>query len=63
MNKKHIEKTIEYFAHDYRDMKLGKESLKDMLMLFVEALNCDHECTSNCRRVGCDCRCGNFHFQ
>ena len=22
---------------------------------------CDHECTSNCRREGCGCLCGEFH--
>lgn len=22
---------------------------------------CDHSCTSNCRRVGCNCGCGEFH--
>ena len=23
--------------------------------------NCDHSCTSNCRREGCNCECGEFH--
>lgn len=23
--------------------------------------NCDHACTSNCRREGCDCLCGEWH--
>ena len=22
---------------------------------------CEHVCTSNCRRVGCNCECGEFH--
>lgn len=22
---------------------------------------CEHQCTSNCRRVGCNCQCGEFH--
>lgn len=22
---------------------------------------CDHVCTSNCRREGCNCECGEFH--
>lgn len=22
---------------------------------------CDHMCTSNCRKVGCNCLCGEFH--
>lgn len=23
--------------------------------------DCSHICTSNCRRVGCNCECGEFH--
>ncbi len=23
--------------------------------------NCDHSCTSDCRREGCNCPCGEFH--
>mgnify|MGYP001582168619 CR=1 FL=1 len=23
--------------------------------------NCFHKCNSNCRRVGCNCLCGEFH--
>lgn len=23
--------------------------------------NCIHNCTSNCRREGCNCECGNVH--
>lgn len=23
--------------------------------------NCDHMCTSDCRREGCNCLCGEFH--
>jgi hypothetical protein len=23
--------------------------------------NCDHVCTSECRRSGCNCTCGEFH--
>lgn len=22
---------------------------------------CEHMCTGNCRRVGCNCECGEFH--
>lgn len=25
--------------------------------------NCDHDCTSNCRREGCNCDCGEYHVQ
>ena len=24
-------------------------------------INCTHQCTSDCRRVGCNCDCGEFH--
>lgn len=24
--------------------------------------NCNHECTSNCRREGCNCNCGEYHL-
>ncbi len=24
-------------------------------------INCTHQCTSNCRREGCNCECGEFH--
>lgn len=23
--------------------------------------NCNHQCTGNCRRVGCNCECGEWH--
>lgn len=23
--------------------------------------NCFHKCTSNCRREGCNCECGEYH--
>ena len=22
---------------------------------------CEHDCTSNCRREGCNCECGEYH--
>jgi hypothetical protein len=25
--------------------------------------NCNHQCTSNCRRNGCNCFCGEYHGQ
>jgi len=25
-----------------------------------EDTECDHECTSNCRRKGCNCNCGEY---
>ena len=62
MEKSHEYKTLEFYAHDYRDMRQTEEDLMDMLESFAEALNCEHECSSNCRRNGCNCACGNNHF-
>lgn len=25
------------------------------------SFNCDHQCSSNCRKSGCHCECGEFH--
>jgi arsenate reductase-like glutaredoxin family protein len=58
----HEQKTIEYYAHDYRGMGMTEDILKEMLQSFVESLNCTHVCTSDCRRVGCNCDCGEYHF-
>ncbi len=60
--KEHREKTIDIYAHDYRDMKMSQNELKEMLQCFTESLECDHQCTSNCRREGCNCACGEYHF-
>jgi len=62
MKKKHREKTIEFYAHDYRGMAMSEEDLKEMLKGFVESLECDHECSSKCRKEGCKCGCGELHF-
>ena len=62
MKKHHIEKTIEFYAHDYRGIAMTEYSLKDMLEDFIESLECDHSCSSNCRKEGCNCACGEFHF-
>lgn len=62
MSKSHEQKTVEYFSHDYRDMEMSEDDLYDMLTSFAEALNCKHICSSNCRKNGCNCSCGEFHF-
>ena len=62
MGNSHEYKTLEFYAHDYRDMEMSEENLKDLLESFAEALNCKHECSSNCRRNGCNCACGGHHF-
>ncbi len=60
--KSHEYKTLEAYAHDYRYMAMNENDLMDMLSGFAEALNCKHDCSSNCRRNGCNCACGEFHF-
>ena len=62
MEKSHETKTVEFYAHDYRNMTMSEEALTDMLEGFAEALECKHSCTSNCRKNGCRCSCGEFHF-
>jgi len=27
-----------------------------------ENVVCDHQCSGNCRRKGCNCECGEFHY-
>lgn len=34
---------------------------EDEVQQLVDIHNCEHQCTSNCRREGCKCRCGEFH--
>lgn len=28
---------------------------------YAEIQQCEHQCTGNCRREGCNCACGEFH--
>ena len=62
MKKEHINKVIQWYSHDYRDMAMSEDDLMDMLEGFAEALNCKHECSSDCRKSGCNCACGEYHF-
>lgn len=62
MEKSHEQKTVEFYSHDYRDMKMSEQELYDLLTSFAEALECKHECSSNCRKEGCNCSCGEYHF-
>lgn len=32
-----------------------------MDMEIEEKRVCDHICSGNCRRIGCNCECGEFH--
>ena len=59
---KHEQNTIKFYAHDYRDMAMNEIDLTDLLKGFLDSLMCRHECTSNCRRKGCNCNCGEYHF-
>lgn len=58
----HEQKTIEYYAHDYAGMSMTEQDMKEMFEGFIETLECNHACTSNCKRQGCNCDCGEFHF-
>lgn len=60
--KTRTERIVYAYAHDYRDMNMSESVLSDMLEGFVETLDCDHACTSNCRREGCKCDCGEYHL-
>ena len=54
-------KVISDYAHDYRNVPLGEQDLTEMLQSFLEVFLCEHECTSRCRREGCNCSCGERH--
>ena len=58
----HIKKTIKFYAHDYCDTAMSETDLADMLVGFLESVYCSHQCRSNCRKEGCNCACGEFHF-
>ena len=58
----HQQKTINFYAHDFRDMAMSELDLAEMLKGFIESYECDHVCLSNCRKTGCNCACGEYHF-
>ena len=31
-------------------------------MIEIKNPNCDHQCSGNCRRNGCNCNCGEYHL-
>lgn len=49
------------FAVKYK-AKLDKIK-KDKKAEVDEDEDCEHECTSSCRREGCNCKCGNTHIE
>ena len=60
--------TIVISRKDGRSESHGTARVGEVLQISKEELNgdeevipCDHQCTSNCRRVGCNCECGEFH--
>lgn len=62
MTKTRKQKIIEDYAHDYRDMKMSENDLADLLEATINAYECNHQCTSSCRREGCNCNCGKYHL-
>ena len=42
-------------SYDPKDNPLNRVKVEG----YVEG--CSHECTSNCRREGCNCECGEYH--
>jgi hypothetical protein len=57
-----MEKIAAAYAHDYRNMNLSESGLEDVITQAIMAYQCQHSCTSNCRREGCRCECGDSHF-
>lgn len=47
-----------YVRVGYRQAYHPKEGMAN---LGEDEVVCSHSCTSNCRRVGCNCECGEFH--
>lgn len=42
--------------------KLQRNKKVEIAVEEDEDTECDHECTSNCRRNGCNCNCGEYHI-
>lgn len=42
--------------------KLDKIKREKQIDIEDDTDECNHECTSNCRRNGCNCKCGEFHI-
>jgi hypothetical protein len=34
---------------------------EDVVWIMNQLQDCDHQCSSNCRRNGCNCDCGEWH--
>ena len=62
MIKERTQKIIDFYSHDYRDMKMAEGDLKDVFNAIVETMECEHNCRSDCRREGCNCVCGEYHL-
>ena len=59
---KRTEKVIEDIANFHISEGVSVDDIKEILEAFLDALECDHDCTSNCRREGCNCACGEWHI-
>ena len=55
------QKIIKFYAHDYRDMKMNEIELGNILYEMIKTIECEHQCSSNCRKNGCNCDCGEYH--
>lgn len=59
---------MEIVAATAEEQKLTRfaERIRARIKVVLEAasqekIECDHQCSGNCRRVGCNCACGEFH--
>lgn len=41
-----------------REIEKATKELKEQI---ENVLDCEHQCTSECRRSGCNCACGEYH--
>lgn len=53
-----IEKLAEQLKQDIEDSKKARGEVFNKIWGIT---TCDHICTGNCRRVGCNCDCGEWH--
>ena len=56
--------SVDYEKH-YQPLEEKDRPTEEELQAKVDQMiaDCGHDCTSNCRRNGCNCECGEFHGQ
>ena len=59
--KTRLEKIVEEMADNHR-VEGDTDDLIEFCDSVSEAVNCDHQCSGNCRREGCNCACGEYHI-